>query len=214
MKRYKRNQVEEAISAIVEPRSNQPSSELRTRLKRLLETDRGLEVETNSDDPFRAHFAFYSAEAPGSGTEIWFSEYEAFALLSALQLMVHGWPQSFAVSVLRRARPELEVQHARVLKGDPKVLFDGEAIRRGAQAGDFAFDTIDPVLLIIISRSGSAVSEQEEPIACAVRAGAREAMKFIGEARARAWTMFEMTTMAHRLLKELAKTEPRRRGRG
>jgi hypothetical protein len=214
MNKYKRGQIEEAISAIVEPRLSQPTSELRTRLKRLLETDRGLEVKTNSNDPFRAHFAFYSAKAPGSGTEIWFSEFEAFALLSALQLMVHGWPQSFAVSVLRRVRSDLEVQHARVLKGDPKVLFDEEAIRRSAQAGDFVLDTTDPVFLIIISKPGSAAGEQQDPIACAVRAGAQKAMSFVHEVKARAWTMFEMTTMAHRLSNELANTEPRRRGRG
>jgi len=40
MLQYKRNQIEEAISGVLEPRSLEPTSELRTRLKRLLETDR------------------------------------------------------------------------------------------------------------------------------------------------------------------------------
>ena len=39
---FKRNQVEAAISRVVEPGSAKPSSELRTRMKRLRETDRAL----------------------------------------------------------------------------------------------------------------------------------------------------------------------------
>jgi hypothetical protein len=102
MLQYKRNQIEEAISGVLEPRSPEPTSELRTRLKRLLETDRALGRVPRCADPERANFAFYSAEAPGSGVEVWFSEYEAFALLNGLRLMGHGWPQGFAVSVMRR----------------------------------------------------------------------------------------------------------------
>jgi hypothetical protein len=105
---YKRNQIEAAISGVLEPRSPEPTTELRTRLKRLLETDRALGRAPRSNDPARAHYAFYSADSPGSGVEVWFSAYEAFALLNGLRLMAHGWPQGFAVSVMRRARAELE----------------------------------------------------------------------------------------------------------
>ena len=118
MSEYKRNQIEEAISNVLEPRSQAPSSDLRTRLKRLLETDRALGRAPRSVDPERANYAFYSVEAPGSGVEIWFSKYEAFALMNGLRLMAHGWPQGFAVSVMRRVRPELEKEHVRILKQD------------------------------------------------------------------------------------------------
>jgi hypothetical protein len=37
---YKRNQIEEAIARIFDPNCKQPPSELRTRIKRLLELDR------------------------------------------------------------------------------------------------------------------------------------------------------------------------------
>ena len=37
---FKRNQVEEAIACVLEPGSAKPSSEMRTRLRRLLETGR------------------------------------------------------------------------------------------------------------------------------------------------------------------------------
>jgi hypothetical protein len=216
MAQYKRNQIEEAISAVLDPRSRQPTSELRTRIKRLLETDRALERIPRSADPERANYAFYSADAPGSGVEVWFSEYEAFALLNGLRLMAHGWPQGFAASVMRRVRPELEKQHARILKQDAKLLFDKEAIRRNAKAGDMAFDNMDPVLLAIISKSGAAPNEQREPHGCAICRGSKEAMKFAWEAStgAGAWTMFELATIAHKFSAALGRTEPRHRGRG
>jgi predicted DNA-binding transcriptional regulator YafY len=52
--------------------------------------------------------------------EVWFSEYEAFALLNGLRLMAHGWPQGVAVTLMRRVRSELEKQHARILNQDLK----------------------------------------------------------------------------------------------
>ena len=125
---FKRNQIEEAIACVLEPGAAKPSSEMRTRLKRLLEADRGLGRTKRSTDPERANFAFYSLDAPGRGGDNWFSDYDAFALLIGLQLMRHGWPQGFAVAVLRRVKPELEIQHARILKQNPAVLFDAQLI--------------------------------------------------------------------------------------
>ncbi len=213
---FKRNQIEEAISHMLEPRSPEPTSELRTRLKRLLETDRALGRDRGSTDPKYAHYAFYSAEAPGSGVEVWFSEYEAFALLNGLLLMEHGWPQSFAVAVLRRVRPELEKQHNRILAQDPKLLFDQEAIFRNARAGDMAFDNTDPVLLVIITKSGVRKKEQDEFYACAVCRGVGEAVDFGRATRGsvNGLTMFEVVGAAHHLSQALSCTKPRRRGRG
>ena len=82
MSGFKRNQVEEAISRVFEPLSPEPTLNLRTRMKRLLDTDRALGRDRRSNDPKVAHYAFYSDEAPGSGREVWFSEYECFALLN------------------------------------------------------------------------------------------------------------------------------------
>lgn len=208
---YKRNQIEEAIFRLLAPRS----PESRTRLKRLLETDRALGRGTGSADPTYDQYAFYSGEAPGRGVEVWFSEYEVFALLIGLLLMKHGWPQSFAVKVLRRVRHELEKQHKRILRQDPKVLFDEEAIRRNARAGDAVFDNTDPVLLTIITRSGMPSNEQDEPYACAVCQGMEEAANFGrasgGSVNAR--TTFDVVGAAHHLSQALSRTKPRRRGR-
>jgi hypothetical protein len=212
MPEYKRNQVEEAISHLLEPESSQPARGLRTKLKRLLETDRAL---ANSEGANGANFAFFSADPPGSGVEIWFSSYEAFALLNGLRLMEHGWPQGLAVSVMRRVRPALEEQHKRILLQDPKWLFDQEAIRNNARAGDHAFDNRDPVLLTIVSGSGNPSGQQGAPPECKICQGPAAAHAFfweVGKGRG-ALTMFELATLAHRLAWELAKTEPRSRGR-
>jgi hypothetical protein len=216
MLNFKRNQIEEAISGVLEPQAQEPTIELRTRLKRLLDTDRALGQVPRSNDPARAHYAFYSTDAPGSGVEVRFSEYEAFALLTGLRLLGHGWPQSFAVSVMRRVRPELEKEHARILRQDTNALFDQEAIRRRAKPGDMAFDNTDPVLLTIVSRSGAGPGEQGLLQACAICRGPVKAMGFAQKASggAGAVTMFELVTVAHRLSAALARTEPSRRGRG
>jgi hypothetical protein len=101
---FKRNQVEEAIACVLEPGSAKPGSEVRTRVKRLLETDRALGRNKRSPDPERANFAFSGMEAPGRGLENWFTEYEAFALLTGLRLLRNRWPQGLVVGVLRRVK--------------------------------------------------------------------------------------------------------------
>jgi hypothetical protein len=215
MAAYKRNQVEDALSRVLEPRSEEPSSELRTRLKRLLETDRALGRVSRANDPARANYAFFSADGQGSGVEVWFSEYEAFSLLNGLRLMAHGWPQSFAVSIMRRVRAELEKDHARILKQDPNVLFDQAAIRQNAKAGGFAVGNTDPVFLAIVSSSGEAPRERGEPIACAVRRGADDANKWAMQMSGGAggFALFELVTLAHTFANRLTDTEPRLRGR-
>jgi hypothetical protein len=137
---YKRNQIEEAIARIFYPNRQKPPSELRTRIKRLLELDRSMGCKVRSRNAEEANFAFFSEEAPGTGADISFSEYEAFALLNGLRIMEHGWPQSSAVSIMRRVRRDLEREHARILRQDPDKLFDWEAIRARARPGDIGAD--------------------------------------------------------------------------
>jgi hypothetical protein len=210
---YKRNQVEEAISDLLEPASLRPTQDLRTKLKRLLETDRALPPPEGLND---VKYAFFTGDPPGRGVEIQFSTYEAFALLNGVRLMGHGWPQSLAVSVMRDVRPELEEQYKRILAHDPRWLFDQEAIRNAASAGGHAYDNRDPVLLTVVSAPGSSPGEATALFKCKICRGPAEAQKFFwdvskGEG---AVTMFEVTTLVHRLAGKLANTEPRARGRG
>lgn len=216
MPSYKRNQVEEAISKLYQPKARKPSMELRTRIKRLLETDRAFGANPRAQDAQRATYAFYSAEPPGSGVEVWFSSYEAFAVLTGLRLLAHGWPQSVVVRVLRQARTELEKHHARILMQDPDELFDQKKIERTAKVGDMAFDNTDPPLLTIVSKSPIASGGEAGSFECAVCRGADEAMKWAWSPgrRASSFTMFEIATTTYALAQRLNETEPRQRGRG
>lgn len=208
---FKRNQVEAAIRRVFETGSAKPSSELRTRMKRLLETDRSFGRNKRSADPGRVNFAFYSGEAPGRGVEIWFSGYEAFALLTALRLMHHGWPQGFAVAVLRYVRPELERHHQRILQQDPATLFDQQQILKNAKAGTLVVGNTDPVFLVIISQGSRDHSRNS-----AVCRGQGELMRYIRSEGVvgQSWSTFELVNSAHALFQELAKTKPSKRGRG
>lgn len=209
---FKRNQVEEAIALVFEPGSAKPTSEVRTRLKRLLETDRGLGRNKRSADPERANFAFYSTDAPGRGVENWFSDYDAFALLIGLRLMRHGWPQGFTVAVLRRVKPELEKHHARILKQGLAVLFDDQRIRQRAKAGDIAVDNTDPAFFVIISRDGEDRSGSNPAAICR---GQDQLMRFIkAQGVGKASTVLEFANSVQALSSALAKTRPRKRGRG
>jgi hypothetical protein len=211
---YKRNQVEEAIARIFFPNCEKPPSELRTRIKRLLELDRSMGRKLRSNDPEEANFGFFSEEAPGTGADISFSEYEAFALLNGLRIMGHRWPQGFAVSIMRRVRPALEREHARTLRQDPSKLFDWQAIRARARPGDIAVDNTDPVFLTVASKTEGVPDEPQTAPLAAVCRGYGEVSAFSRDVGASSVTFFEVATLAHKLHESLMKTEPRRRGRG
>jgi hypothetical protein len=207
---FKRNQIEEAIAGVLEPGSAEPSSEMRTRLKRLLETDRRLGRSKRSLDPERANFAFYGMEAPGRGRENWFTGYEAFALLTGLRLMRDDWPQGLVVPVLRRVKSDLERHHARVLKQNPDV-FDYDRIQRQARPGNVGVGTTDPVFLVINAedRAHLAVSR------AAICRGPEELMPFIKTwGPGQSWHVIELGSSIFALSLALGKTALRKRGPG
>jgi hypothetical protein len=208
---FKRNQVEEAIACVVEPGSAKPSSEMRTRLKRLLETDRALGRSKRSPDPERANFAFSGMDAPGRGFENWFTGYEAFALLTGLRLMRDRWPQGLVVAMLRRVKPDLERHHARVLRQKLNILFDHERIRQQARPGDLGVSNTDPVFLVINSKDREHDSGANRAAICEGQAELMRLIKAWGPGQT--WTVMELGTSIHALSTALAKTEPRKRGR-
>ena len=209
---FKRNQVEEAIACVLEPGSAKPSPEMRTRLKRLLETDRALGRSKRSSDPERANFAFSRMDAPGRGLENWFTGYEAFALLTGLRLMRDGWPQGLVVAVLRRVKPDLERYHGRVLEQDPAGVYDDDKIRQQARPGDLAVSNADPVFLVINSGARERDGATKPAAICQ---GQAELMRFIRTwGPGQTWTLTELGTSIHALSLALAKTVPRKRGRG
>jgi hypothetical protein len=211
---YKRNQIEEAIARIFAPNWEDAPSDLRTSIKRLLDLDRSIGRKLRSKDAEKANFGFFSEEAPGTGAVISFSEYDAFAVLNGLRIMGHGWPQAFAVSIMRRVRLELEREHARILRQRPDKLFDQQVILARARPGAIAVDNTDPVFLTLASKEERAPDEAQTPPFSAVCRGLEKVSQFSRDLGASSVTFFEVVTLAHRLHQELMKTEPRHRGRG
>jgi hypothetical protein len=203
---YKRNQVEDAFGGLSGDGLGRPSTELLTRTKRLLDTDRALGLRSRSDEPELQRYAFFSSASPGKGAEVEFSNYEAFALLIGLQMLNHKWPQKYVVETLRRLRPTLQKQHRKILNQDPVKLFDERQIGLSARAGDLASVTTTPVFLLIWSDQGTSPCAEvfDDPGAAYAR---------ILEKAGRSSTWIELTRLAHVLSDQLSKSLPRNRGR-
>ena len=209
---YKRNQVETAIWKVLARDGEHPPTELLHRLKRLLDKDRTLGRKPRSTDPEQATYAFYAEEAPGSGIEIWFSGYEAFALLVAHNLLEHGFPQEKAVLALRKMRADLEREHKRMLKLDPRELFDQDALERAASPGKIVSSSTDPTFLVITTEQKPAASDTRPLKAITLHRGERDLMQHMKAAIA-SYTILELTNRAHLLEHHLARSEPIQRGR-
>ena len=213
---FKRNQVEAAIGTILEGSRDGASEDLRTKIKRLLDTDRIQGADEVVSKRSKRSYAFYSAEPSGRGVEVWFSAYEAFALLTGLQLMQHGWSQTFAVTVLRDVRSDLEKAHTEILRLDPEGLFDQQALLKAQRAGDPAFETTDPRFLVIISQHGVERQNQNSPFKLSVQHDFNSAMRWIADGTRGVGggsTTFEITFPAFQLQKQLGHTSPKPRGR-
>jgi hypothetical protein len=213
MPAFKRNQIEEAISRVVDPTAEKPSADLLIRLKRLLDTDRSLGRNPRSNDQEKATFAFFSRGAVGSGVEVWFQEYEVFALLVGLRFLEHGFPQRKAVLALRSVRPLLEQEHARILQLDPNALFDEEAIRRAAQQGQLAVNNTDPVFLVISSGEANEKVAEAKSIKSLNICRGEVAMMRAVKANPGLSTILGIVGTVHRLHHFLSTTEPSQRGR-
>ena len=198
---FKRNQVEDAISALLEPNARQPSGKLRSRIKRLLEIDRAFGGPRRLSNSGLDAYAFFSDAPPGRGLEIEFSEYEAFALLIGLQLMAHGWTQELAVTILRRTRIELERHHANILK-----------LCRAGKASELSFESDAPLLTII---TAATPDDGVDAFASSVCAGYRNAIRWTSKLsrKGHGFSIFELPSHAQKLASQLAQTEPRHRGR-
>jgi hypothetical protein len=213
MQAFKRNQIEEAIYRTFGARDAR-LEELKLRLKRLLVTDRRLGSNTKSEED--RHYAFYSQKPRGSGIEVMFSAYEAFAVLAAIMLLEHGFPQSSVVRVMRRIRRQLEMAHAETLKKDPSALFDERAILAQAKPGMIATDNTDPVFLVFIRLTGSSVDTRPDDSTVAVCRGRDEFNAFVKthSVPGMSATFFEFASLMHTLAANLLQTHPVKRGRG
>jgi hypothetical protein len=106
--------------------------------------------------------------------------------------MGHRWPQGFAVSIMRRVRPDLEMEHARILRQPPEKLFDQQTIRAGALEGAIAVDNTDPVFLTLASKEECAPDEVHTAPLSAVCRGFRKVNEFSRAVGASSVTTFEV----------------------
>jgi hypothetical protein len=211
MPTFKRNQVEEAISRAIDPTAEKPSTDLLNRLKRLLDTDRSLGRSAKPVDPEKATYAFFSQDAAGSGIEVRFQEYEAFALLTGWRFLEHGFPQQKAVLALRRMRRPLEQEHARIMQLDPKALFDEQRIRAAARPGQLYLNNTAPVFLVICSSEEDSADERSIKSVSICRNEA-DLMRLI-KSHFGLNTIFELVGPSHLLHDRLLRTPPSERGR-
>lgn len=211
---YKRNQVEEAIFRTFGA-GEERRKELKFRIKRLLVTDRRLGRNVKSTTEEDQHYAFFGQEPPGSGTEVMFTAYQAFALLAAVILLEHGLPQATVVRILRRVRGPFEAAHVDIMRKDPGRLFDREAILAQASPGMIAANNTDPVFLVFVRLTASSVDEQNGGGAVAVCRGAAQLQAFIKRhsVPGTGATFFEFVSLMHALAAHLSQTFPIKRGR-
>lgn len=214
MQKFKRNQVEEAISALVDPSARAPSALLRTKLKRLLDADRDFDKRRRSTPAQRGKYAFFSHKRRGSGVEVQFSEYEAFALYMALCFLESGWPQTTAVSILRQARPQLERKHAEIVGWDAAALFSKEKLRELQQPGALAAGSTKTVYLAIITRLRRPIERRVDPTRTIEIIDGDELISRLRREAGLSSSNFELVTPMHRLRDALMKTAPAKRGRG
>lgn len=214
MERFKRNQVEAAILQTLDARDARAST-LKLRMKRLLVTDRRLRHNKRSDNRADRGYAFYSQRPPGSGVEVLFSGYEAFALLVALSLLEYGMPQATVVRIMRQLRPDLEAAHSDSLKKDPKVLFDPLAVQAMASPGMLAVDNTDPVFLAMVNIPDQSADKGKVRTLLAVCPGHQAVAEFRKDhvPRGTMLTAADLVSMMHTLAKNLSQTHPIRRGR-
>ena len=210
---FKRNQVEEAILRALGARDTR-ATELKLRLHRLLVVDRRLGRGKRTRDRAGDRYAFYSQEPPGSGVEVMFSGYEAFALLVAIMLLEHGIPQATVVSILRQVRGDLATAHARRLQMNRKALFNLQAVRATIKPGMIATDNTAPVFLAFVRLSGSEVDGKVRE-AITVCRGHAELVAFITKHSLPGLgaTFFELVSLMWKLADNLEQTQPIKRGR-
>lgn len=190
MQGFKRNQVDEALAQYFE--RSYADIELRSRAKRLLDTDRRYPLPEQS---IRKR-AFYSDEGPGRGNEVLFSEYEAFALLTGLQLLSHHWPQQTVVELLRNARSKLARAHYGILLERTKAT-------HGAR----------PIFLVISSDSRTLKADKSIDLKVQVLQNVIDGHSNILEEMGHCATFLELSAPTHKLHELLLRTSPTKRGR-
>jgi hypothetical protein len=212
VKRFKANQILEAILRTLNAEGER-AKEIKLRLKRLYAADRSLGRRSRSSDEADRLYAFYTDDPPGTGADILFTEYDAFASLAAIMLLEHGLPQLAVVRLLRLVRRKLERIHAENLEKDPKKLFDEKALIAQAKPGMIAFGSTDPVILAFVGLTGSSVEDPKLGPAFCVDAPQLPWFMKEHNIPGTGITIFDFSRLIHVLEHNLLQTRAVKRGR-
>ena len=200
----KRSQVEDAICRSHGARGT-ARRQLLVRAKRLLDIDR-----TMRPNRVGGRYAFFSERKPGTGQEVLFSEYEAFALYAALILAAHGVPHADLVQIFRHLRAELEAQHRAILSRplDPGLDL-GQAVRTKK-----AVVIEDPLFIALTQADAKPVPfSTKSGLTAEILFGNEGWLNFLESNKGQSITTLELAMIAQLLHTTLRETEPRRKGR-
>jgi hypothetical protein len=117
---------------------------------------------------------------------------------------------------MRLVRRPFETAHAAILKKDPTTLFDQNAILAKAKPGMIGVNNTDPVFLVFVRVTASAVDERNGGPAVAVCRGEVELQTFLKRYSVPGMgaTFFEFVSQMHAFAAHLSQTLPVKRGRG
>jgi hypothetical protein len=210
---WKTNQVVAALLGTISAEGKR-AQEIELRIRRLLAADRNLGRRARSRDETDQCYAFFGEDPHGTGADIQFTAYEAFALLAAIVLLEHGLPQLVVVKLLRRVRIRLEQAHRENLRKDPSELFDQQKLNASARPGMLAFQSTEPLVLVFVRLTGSSGDEAKNRPVAAICENADEVIAFIKQYEpGTGFSFFDFSRLVHTFNENLARIPPRTRGR-
>jgi hypothetical protein len=211
---FKANQVQQSIFRTLGA-DGERAREIKFRLQRLRAADRNLGRQPRSPNKADRVYAFFGDDPPGTGVDILFTSYEAFALLAAIMLLEHGLPQTTVVKLMRQIRGELQVAHAQTLEQDSSELFDQNAIRAHAQSGMIAFDSTAPVILVFIKLTGSSADSQCTGTIASICRNNLQLGQFMKKysSPGTGFSIFDFSRLIHLFEENLSETRAMKRGR-
>jgi hypothetical protein len=203
-----------------------PPKKFCTRIKRLLDSDRGLKSSNLQMQP-KADFAFAPPPAVG-GSDVAYTAFDVFCLAIGLDLLDCGFKQKEITVFMRYSRPYLErqfqvlldrpslIDRQRYLAGDfPDLPFYEEDGQRFVDSRVFAI--LQKVELTEILPATPRRQKKGpmlfEPIFCEGATALGEELRKIMPYHRRALTVLELTATAQAVQKNLADAPIIRRGR-
>jgi hypothetical protein len=133
----------------------EPRQDLHMKLKRLLDIDRKKGPDAAQAWPEFRRFAFIKGGLPGKGFAISYSPYDAFALLLGLHLLNSHIPQLTVIRLLRLLRPQLEREHARILRLFPETSEPKHGLEHKIKEGLLVKDPRHMVFLALATGPGA-----------------------------------------------------------